>query len=373
MNVLFPIGGREAIPVRAIPFMTRWETISPDRLANWLSHDDFSRGFHDLFAWRLEEDKPTKVQPNFWENFIVESFPVLNDQIRKGNPEQKAGYQHWQRESIGLLPAGVFVWRDEFEPIYNRRFWPQDADGNALPAEHRDVLRVALEFSPQVVGPDMGATVAEGMPTDSFRLYSFTPLLSNCEGFWDRPFEDLPARLQPVVKAAFAPFTWEDLADASRRKNFADRHDRQHDPRLEPSLYFELQAFVNHDLEAWRSEARSNRDDAKVVILDDVERRLNQILDVDRATVGAEIQRLRAAAEDDSRMAYRNGNQKVKWSVEKKAEAQRLRDSEGLKEAAKRMGVSQTTIRKHTTPSGAAATRSRSSVASPFPRFKATK
>ena len=40
LNVIITIEGREAVPVRAIPFLTNWEVLSPDELAQALMGED---------------------------------------------------------------------------------------------------------------------------------------------------------------------------------------------------------------------------------------------------------------------------------------------------------------------------------------------
>lgn len=165
--MIFLVEGREAIPVRAIPLMTVWETLSADRLANWLSHCRFSTGHHTLFAWRMEDDVPTKIAPNWWRNFCVEQFGVLDRQIRSETNDEAAGYQRWQRESISVLPAGTFVWRDEFEAIYNRRFNLDASDDEACEIASLAGVQHGkgeLDFNPFIADEAMRLDVIEGIP-----------------------------------------------------------------------------------------------------------------------------------------------------------------------------------------------------------------
>ena len=42
-----------------------------------------------------------------------------------GDMTKAQGSQEWRLGALGLLPAGVFVWKDEFEPLHIRRYSPK--------------------------------------------------------------------------------------------------------------------------------------------------------------------------------------------------------------------------------------------------------
>lgn len=126
MNVIVTIEGREAIPVRAIPFLTDWEVMSPDVVADALTgEDEFNPQFKELRAYRFDDDTIKVVNPNWWANFPARELKALSDRIGQSEISHETGYDDWRRDSLKLLPAGVFVWRDEFETCFWRRFGPE--------------------------------------------------------------------------------------------------------------------------------------------------------------------------------------------------------------------------------------------------------
>lgn len=81
------------------------------------------------------------MQPFEWNRYVA-ALEALEADIRDRFPNEESpndprGYGAWKGESITRLPAGVFVWRDEFETIWN-----------AIP-EERTVSR-SLTFTPHL-------------------------------------------------------------------------------------------------------------------------------------------------------------------------------------------------------------------------------
>ncbi|WP_091332647.1 hypothetical protein [Allochromatium warmingii] len=143
------IEGREAIPVRTIPFVTGW-MLSPDVLANALAltdmiqrlvierrppHDDdfisFDEGetsplptirYSALTAFCLiENDSIVEMKPKEWD-LVVDDLAGLSARLDGTGKSREEQRPIWIRESIPLLPAGVFVWRDEFESAFSRAY-----------------------------------------------------------------------------------------------------------------------------------------------------------------------------------------------------------------------------------------------------------
>jgi hypothetical protein len=118
MGVIITIKGREAIPVRAIPFITGW-VMSPDNIAASLANNDLSKKFQGLFAYHLSPDgRPARLLPRDWDaiNAGLETFfrsPETNGEI--SHLKQAT----LRQQSIKLLPPGTFVWKDEFERAFN--------------------------------------------------------------------------------------------------------------------------------------------------------------------------------------------------------------------------------------------------------------
>lgn len=174
MNVVVVIEGREAIPVRALPFLTDWETMSPDVVSEALAGNDFLSKFKDLRAHRFEHGKVKPIGQRYWRNRINTQLSELSASIKTEYPEHEIGYRKWQRESWKLLPAGVFVWKDEWVIQYHRRYMPArgvrlNESGAAMTTNEWDES-VALDFSPFIPEPEVQLLVMEGfetLPTDT--------------------------------------------------------------------------------------------------------------------------------------------------------------------------------------------------------------
>lgn len=192
------IDRREALPVRAIPFITGWN-MPPDKVAAVLAHDDLVfRTIQGepipLTAYHLVNGKPHLMPAKAWDNIqgtmatlasnlvaeawddatkiaephhLHENTPcpeiVLSEWLALSSEERdkrlfdacrgddpnanirqvahELSRDIWVQEAVKRLPAGVFVWRDEFEMAYHRAY------ANVLIADERPGDRV-LDFSP---------------------------------------------------------------------------------------------------------------------------------------------------------------------------------------------------------------------------------
>lgn len=199
--------GRDALPIRAIPFVTGWE-MPPDKVAAVLAHDDFlfqtiiKREPIALTAYHLDDGTPHPMLPMEWNsvlrtlnakssNLVASAWdtaaqiarpqPVrdtkplpemglpewlklspwereqlllrsCDDDDPKANIRDKA-YEltgdQWQREAVEILPSGVFVWRDDFERVYASILLGDEKPG------HRE-----LNFSPWVPEESRHAVMA---------------------------------------------------------------------------------------------------------------------------------------------------------------------------------------------------------------------
>ena len=117
MNCIIEIKGREAIPVRAIPYITGW-VISPDVVAFSLAQSsDFSK-LGKLMAHHISPDGSIgDMLPKEWDG-IEDMLEALSCELTEKNPDNKITRPEWLRCSIPLLPSHCFVWRDEFEKEY---------------------------------------------------------------------------------------------------------------------------------------------------------------------------------------------------------------------------------------------------------------
>ena len=150
MQVTIEINGRQALPVRAIPLLTDWRGLSPDQLAQILAGDsDFWPSFDGLTAYRLNPDGSTEpTPPRWWASWVVRKLKAVSEAIEATQTSHETGYQQWRAQALAQLPAGVFVWRDEFEKAYVREYGPESLRARCNRKTFDPSLH-ALDFNPQ--------------------------------------------------------------------------------------------------------------------------------------------------------------------------------------------------------------------------------
>lgn len=150
MHVTIEINGRQALPVRTIPLLTDWRGLSPDQLAQILAGDsDHWPSFDGLTAYRLHPDGSTEpISPRWWASWVVRKLQATSDAIKAKQASHETGYQQWRGESLAQLPAGVFVWRDEFEAAHANEYGREGMRARSTP-DWFDPGTHALDFNPQ--------------------------------------------------------------------------------------------------------------------------------------------------------------------------------------------------------------------------------
>jgi hypothetical protein len=156
MKATVVIDGREAVPVRAIPFVTGWR-LSPDMIAKDLAKEGHRRRFKEtLQAFQYDpENRHPLTLPDEWDQILVRlnALNVMLDRSNGGERDEIT-YARWRDESPGCLPRGCFVWRDEFETTYRK--------GHTSAARHDiDEESLPLNFFP-LVPTELEAVVMEG-------------------------------------------------------------------------------------------------------------------------------------------------------------------------------------------------------------------
>jgi hypothetical protein len=124
-QLVVQIDGRDAIPVRAIPYVTGWK-LSPDEIAQQLAHragPQFAR-LENVAAYHMQAGSPVKMLPKEWDAHVVQltAFGARLREKYSTDTNGSQGYAAWRNGSAELLPAGVFVWRDEFESDFRHDF-----------------------------------------------------------------------------------------------------------------------------------------------------------------------------------------------------------------------------------------------------------
>lgn len=230
--------------------------------------------------------------PKEWDGAEAD-LKVLSDKLHSTETFEQESYPAWRRESIPMLPAGVFVWKDEFEKAFaqgNSRYTriilkerPGDRELNFSP-------RIPLALRQSVVEGFTANAMWADQASDDHHNGDFQPLMASLAGYWATPFDQLPDAIKPFA-LELEPMGWDGLSP-QQKQSIATQLDLQHDPRNEPSLYWELM-YYQSELEEQEAVARSQANHGVALALVDVQKRVNKILNIDRARVGREIQMLR--------------------------------------------------------------------------------
>jgi hypothetical protein len=156
MNCIVELNGREAIPVRAIPYITGWG-LSPDRVASSFAQKDtgFKR-LGDLKALHISPDGSIGELPKEWDG-IEDMLEALHLELEAKNPDHNITCPEWLDRSVPLLPSSCFVWRDAFEEKYHAARGRITFAGNQRPGD------ADLNFNPRIP-PEHVNVVFEGMP-----------------------------------------------------------------------------------------------------------------------------------------------------------------------------------------------------------------
>lgn len=158
MGVEVVIDGREAIPVRAIPFITGWK-MSPDMVASALARTDLAQRLEKVPAYHLQPDGSfAPMLPKEWDG-IQADLQILSDKLKAKDQIDNESYPEWRRLSVPLLPPGVFVWKDEFEKSFACVYSPKRM---MIPGERSGDRE--LNFSP-MIPPELREIVVEGFVT----------------------------------------------------------------------------------------------------------------------------------------------------------------------------------------------------------------
>lgn len=124
MNVVVLIKGREAIPVRAIPLLANWRFMSPDIVTHVLGGTGGSNVglFGDMQSNRIEDGKVQILKKDYWVQFPLMELQALSEKIKADESSHVVGYSEWRKQSLKVLPAGVFVWKDEYQAFHDKNW-----------------------------------------------------------------------------------------------------------------------------------------------------------------------------------------------------------------------------------------------------------
>lgn len=139
------IDGREAVPVRLIPFIAGWGEFAPDGVAKVLSSGKDGYGFEvELTAYHQLSDGTYKAMlPREWDA-VATYLEVLTKKLKKEDKKEQIkmlNSEAWRKQSIEKLPSFAFVWLDDFKTAFNEvmsrtTFAAYDGEmGEAVPTE----------------------------------------------------------------------------------------------------------------------------------------------------------------------------------------------------------------------------------------------
>lgn len=148
-NVLTKIGNREAIPVRAVPFATHFH-IDAKGLAGLLYENNL---YYDgqakveaheiklaqlrkqkrvLYAYYIHEGDVKKIEPVDWHEIFLDLKALQEELCNYDKNHKTNSRKKWQERSTTLLPAGVFLWKDDFEAMWGSLITTDCADEDDL-------------------------------------------------------------------------------------------------------------------------------------------------------------------------------------------------------------------------------------------------
>jgi len=149
------VADRDALPVRAIPYVTGW-TISPDVVAQNFARDaapPFEK-LENTDTYHLVDGRVVKLLPKEWDRYVA-ALQGLEAELRERFDNDDRGYAAWVSQSVAKLPAGVFVWLDEFTADFERDYGPErlsimgerdgDRELSLSPFLEENALNMALE------------------------------------------------------------------------------------------------------------------------------------------------------------------------------------------------------------------------------------
>ena len=123
MDFIQRVDGKEAVPVRLIPFLTAWK-IHPAQLVFLLAGKETTRpgGQESVFLsayWIDANGQYREMSPVEWDPFVDRL-----DDLRERLERRDEDYAAWQIEAIKRLPASVFVWLEDLDPasVKNKSF-----------------------------------------------------------------------------------------------------------------------------------------------------------------------------------------------------------------------------------------------------------
>lgn len=236
MKVVLTIDGRKAIPVRALHFAAGrrrdgTSRLSPDEIARVAAHQDTWHKAEAFGTYHLVDGVPRRVTPSQWGQVVID-LEALSARLDAEQPIDAVGYAQWKDDAIPLLPAGLFVWLDEFHTWYSRTrplvangTHSNDDDGEIEACQESDDLDIF-----PVIPSQLCPSVREGFEEQFAAPACFERLTDALEGWFDKPLAALPVWQRHRVKTDFG-WPWNALSEGERR-SLAASWDTPRDPKM---------------------------------------------------------------------------------------------------------------------------------------------
>ena len=146
-NVMIKIDGRDALPLRAIPYVTNWQE-SPDSLVRVLAAPKTKKfcgkniriKHSELFAYRADDEgNYAQINHKQWERSVLAIDNLTgNFKANEREGELYGNHDAWRTAAVLILPDNAFIWLDEFQAWYSRTRQPEINSDNLSDAPTDD-------------------------------------------------------------------------------------------------------------------------------------------------------------------------------------------------------------------------------------------
>lgn len=155
MSVIIHIDGREALPIRSLPFVSGW-MLSPDVVAmGFANTHHWNTKLEEIRAYHLMPDgQYASMLPKEWDG-IEADLQILSQKLKQNDSFELESYPEWRMQSVSLLPPNCFVWRDEIEQAFKLSYSkdniilkderPGDRELNFLPRIPLELINIVMQ------------------------------------------------------------------------------------------------------------------------------------------------------------------------------------------------------------------------------------
>jgi hypothetical protein len=173
MNVVVLIKGREAVPVRALPLLSNWRFMSVGDVVHLLGGTN-ARNVNLLGDLQSNHIVDGNVEP------IVKDWWVQSPlwELRALSERKEIDKSAWRKQSLKELPAGAFVWKDDYQKLHERR-WNCDYQQMYFGLEYLNSQRDAQESEADV------STYTEGETLPKWSPEKWVEHISTKEYYWE--------------------------------------------------------------------------------------------------------------------------------------------------------------------------------------------